>query len=418
MPDVATTAPLQRSDAAAPAPGRRPADGEAKPRLKVLAFSDFYLPGYKGGGPIRTLSNLVAQLGDEIDWSIVTRDRDLGDEAPYPTVSPGRWQACGGARVYYGDEASFTWSGVREVLRSVDYDVLYLNSFFARRFSMLPLALMRLGRVPARPVVLAPRGEFSPGALGLKRNRKALYVRLSRATGLYRGVHWHASTELEQDDIREWFGARAAVSVAPNPSMAAGDAPELRRGEKEAGALRILFLSRVSRKKNLVGALQMLRGVAGRVELRVVGPFEDAAYHAECVAAAAELPGNVAVVFQGPATHAEALALLQASDLLFLPTLGENFGHVILESLLCGCPVLLSDQTPWRGLEHEGVGWDLPLQEPGRFRDVLQRCVEMSAPEHAGWSERARAYALRYVAGKDAARRSGELFARALRAGA
>jgi glycosyltransferase involved in cell wall biosynthesis len=385
--------------------------------LRVLVFSDYYLPGYKGGGPIRTLSSLVAQLGDEIDWLIVTRDRDLGDETPYPDVVAGRWQEFQGARVYYGDPGSFSWSGVRKLLRSVEYDVLYLNSFFARHLSMLPLALMRLGLVPARPVVLAPRGEFSPGALGLKRNRKSFYITLARAAGLYRGVHWHASTELELNDIRDWFGARAAVSVAPNPSIAPGEAPRLARAEKQAGALRIVFLSRVSRKKNLIGAIQMLRGVAGAVELRVVGPVDDGAYHAECVTAAASLPGNVAVVFEGPVSHADALAIFQESDLLFLPTLGENFGHVILESLLYGCPVLLSDQTPWRGLEPEGVGWDVPLQETDRFRRILQQCVDMPAQEHAEWSSRAHAYALRYLQGRDAARKTGALFVRAARPG-
>ena len=36
-----------------------------------------------------------------------------------------------------------------------------------------------------------------------------------------------------------------------------------------------------------------------------------------------------------------------AHDLFVFPTLGENFGHVIYESLMCGTPVLVSDNTPW-----------------------------------------------------------------------
>jgi glycosyltransferase involved in cell wall biosynthesis len=35
-------------------------------------------------------------------------------------------------------------------------------------------------------------------------------------------------------------------------------------------------------------------------------------------------------------------------DLFVFPTRGENFGHVIIESLSVGTPVLLSDRTPWR----------------------------------------------------------------------
>ena len=38
--------------------------------------------------------------------------------------------------------------------------------------------------------------------------------------------------------------------------------------------------------------------------------------------------------------------MFQEYDLLFLPTKGENFGHVILESMSAGTPVLISDTTP------------------------------------------------------------------------
>ncbi len=59
-----------------------------------------------------------------------------------------------------------------------------------------------------------------------------------------------------------------------------------------------------------------------------------------------------------------------------LPTWGREFGHVIVEALAAGCPVIISDLTPWRHLEETGVGWALPLESP-RFTMVLQECVDM-----------------------------------------
>ena len=55
---------------------------------------------------------------------------------------------------------------------------------------------------------------------------------------------------------------------------------------------------------------------------------------------------------------------MAANDLFFLPTRGENFGHVIAEALSVGTPVLISDQTPWRKLAAVGLGHDLPLAVP------------------------------------------------------
>src|ERR1019366_8134603 len=81
---------------------RRPSPaggGVMKP--SVLVMADHYLPGTKGGGPIRSIANLVDALGEEIDFRIVTRDRDLGDGAPYPSVTPNTWMEVGKARVVY-----------------------------------------------------------------------------------------------------------------------------------------------------------------------------------------------------------------------------------------------------------------------------------------------------------------------------
>ncbi len=65
-------------------------------------------------------------------------------------------------------------------------------------------------------------------------------------------------------------------------------------------------------------------------------------------------------------------------DLFFLPTLGENFGHVISESLSSGTPVLISDTTPWRNLRAKGIGENLPLAEPGAFAEFIESVAAMN----------------------------------------
>lgn len=69
--------------------------------------------------------------------------------------------------------------------------------------------------------------------------------------------------------------------------------------------------------------------------------------------------------------------IIRANHIFALPTRGENFGHSIFEALAAGRPVLISDQTPWRGLAAEKAGWDLDLSSP----DVFVERIE----EAAGW---------------------------------
>jgi glycosyltransferase involved in cell wall biosynthesis len=80
--------------------------------------------------------------------------------------------------------------------------------------------------------------------------------------------------------------------------------------------------------------------------------------------------------------------------LFLFPTFSENYGHVILEALLSGCPVLISDQTFWRNLEKEGVGWDVSLDNPQLFRDVLVKCINMNFANFQNISQKAMQYGI------------------------
>jgi glycosyltransferase involved in cell wall biosynthesis len=148
--------------------------------------------------------------------------------------------------------------------------------------------------------------------------------------------------------------------------------------------------------KNLDGALRMLQSVAGSVQFSIYGPLEDAAYWNRCQRLIAQLPATVTAEYCGLAEPDQVGELLAGNDLLFLPSLGENFGHVILEAMTAGCPVLISDRTRWRGLEGAGVGWDVPLESPDRFLDILQNCVAMDGGAWRALSTGARRFGLQF----------------------
>lgn len=383
----------------------------------ILTFIDYYLPGYKGGGPIRTLVNFVEQLGEEIKLKIVTSDRDLGDETPYHGVSANVWGRVGKADVRYVSPDKFSFFFLRQLMRDATFDVIYLNSFFSYRGAIKPLLLRRLGMVRNVPVILAPRGEFSPGALALKPLKKRVFMRLSKMVGLYGGIIWQASSEVEAKDIRRCFGDELTIFVAPDiASVVAPSSLPRRETIKLRGKLDIVFLSRISRKKNLDGALRLLGNLEGDIRFNIYGPLEDPGYWAECEQIISELPQNVAVQYCGTVANENVLSVMAEHDVFLFPTHGENFGHVILEAFLAGCPVVLSDQTPWRGLADKEAGWDIPLSDVAAFHSVLQRCVIMDHEEYRIWSDGARAFGLFQTNDGSVAARNRALFEYALAA--
>ena len=380
----------------------------------VLAASDYYLPGDRGGGAVHALANMVTRLGENWVFKIITRDRDFGDAWVYPHVTAGRWCRQGKADVMYLSPLR----RLRMLLASVrktEFDVLYLNSFFSPAFSFPLLLFRKFGLIAERPLIVAPRGEFSPGALRLKRVKKLGYIFLIRALGLCRDAVWHVSTEYEEADVRRYFGGKAQVVIARDClPLAAGAEVELFPRKKIAGRLDIVFLSRICRKKNLDGALSMLSSLLGAVHVNIYGHQEDADYWRECQAIIDRLPVNIQVEYCGAVAHDEVLGVMARHHLFFLPTHGENFGFVILEGLLAGCPILISDQTPWRDLQANGVGWELPLAESARFREALQACIDMDQSSFSTLSQKARAYGLQTVRDDPSAEQSIMLFKTAL----
>mgnify|MGYP003620756414 FL=1 len=261
----------------------------------VLIFTSIYFPGFKGGGPIRTIVNMVEALGCEINFSLVTLDRDLGDINPYPNVKSDAWQQVGKAQVYYASPAH-AFTKILKIIRNLQGDALHLNSFFSFRFSILPLLIARWAK-PQLPIVVGPRGEFSEGALILKSAKKRLYITMAKLLGFYKNVIWHASTVHEAEDIRRVMGKAAVIRTAID--NAPPEANLTLTPRREGTPLRVIFISRISPMKNIFGAIEILKKVQCPVDFHVYGPAEDQAYWAECQSAAAALPRHVSFSYKG-----------------------------------------------------------------------------------------------------------------------
>jgi glycosyltransferase involved in cell wall biosynthesis len=369
----------------------------------VLILADWYLPGFRAGGPIRALAHLVEHLGDEFRFRILTRDRDLGASSRYPGITPGSWSRLGKADVLHLTPSEYPGP----LLRGIPYDLLYLNSSVSPRYALGPLWRRRLGLLPDRPVLLAPRGEMSPAALSIKPARKRLHLALSRATGLYRDVLWQASAVPDRDDILRAFpGARVEIAPdlpAPLPSLCL-------REPKTPGRLRALFVARIAPIKNLEGALEALSARPGHdIRLTIVGPVEDSPYWETCRAKA-----QVPIDMLGPLPPDEVARTMARHDLLVLPSRGENFGHVIFEAMASGCPVLVSDRTPWRGLERIGAGWDIPLEDAGRMREIITSVAALDDAGHARLRQGARTFAETWLAQSGSVEQNRRLLRNAL----
>ena len=60
-------------------------------RRSILLFTDWFEPGFKAGGPIRSCVHFVQQMKEAYNIYVFTTDRDLNETAAYPNIETDTW---------------------------------------------------------------------------------------------------------------------------------------------------------------------------------------------------------------------------------------------------------------------------------------------------------------------------------------
>jgi len=379
-------------------------------RKKILLFIDWYLPGYKAGGPIRSTSNVVERLKDEFEFKIVTCNTDLEDSTPYPDIEPDQWiSTTQGTMVYYFSSKKPSTKAVSRIIQQEKPDIVYLNSMYSIPFTLNPLRVTK-NLFPKTKIVIAPRGMLSPGALLMKPFRKRLFLIFARSVGWFDNITWHASSITEKQEIINVFGSKAAVTVANNLTKLKNIISHTRI--KTKGKMKLIYIARVSPVKNLLQCLKLLSKIDStlQIEYDIYGTIDDHDYMSSCKKLISRLPENIKVEFKGTIENDLLGEVIRNYHFLFHLTLNENFGHSIFESLSEGCPVIISDQTPWKGLEKKLAGWDLSLDDNEGIIEKLKLAAEMNQDTYDIWSNGAYTLASEVLKNNDTELQNRELF--------
>ena len=249
-------------------------------RRNILVFIDWYLPGYKAGGPIQSFANVVSHLTDGFYFSIVTRNTDFNSTEPYASVKTNTWNELGdNHRVYYISNDKLTKDLIQSFITN-EYDVVYFNSMYSFYFSIYPLHKATQRGIKT---ILAPRGMLGKGALQIKSFKKAAFLTIIKQLKAYRKTIWQASSELEQAEIKAVFGNSTSIKVVKN--LVANTAITFNKKVKEKNSLNLFFLSRISPIKNLEFALSILQKLNSNYQLKysIIGPIEDKVYWEKCL---------------------------------------------------------------------------------------------------------------------------------------
>lgn len=351
-----------------------------EPKPIVLVMNQYFLPAFRGGGPIRTIEALISEHKNKYEFHVFTSNMDLGDPDPLP-VDTSVWLHEKDYSVYYSSPKNpRRFLGDAMALCRTNADYVYLNSFFSLRFSILPSFLFRIGALSGSRLIIAPRGELGSAPLKLKAPKKAAMINVSRCFKLHRDAIWHASTPTEKSEILAVFPS-AEVVVRENETALPYRASQ--PGPRQHGSpLRFAYVGRLSEKKGIHLIFEALTYTSHECHVELVGSFEDRRYESLVREKIRRLPSNVSVTERGPLPHGEVRDVFSNSDYFVFPTSHENFGHTVTESLSASCPVIIADVTPFTEVVARGGGLIVDSTAANDWATALNLVIQRSEAEH------------------------------------
>ncbi len=255
------------------------------------------------------------------------------------------------------------WSAVSTRERDIASIVSSANALHLHViWDLVGLQLAHQAKRAATPYFVTLHGMLDDWSLAQKHTKKVLHLRLAGRRFLENAAAVHVTADGEKAQSEKWFprGNSHVIpclfdlgpyNTLPGPAPAraafASDFPE-------ADVPIILFLSRLHQKKGLellICAADILRGDGLQFRILIAGSGEDAyEEHLKTMVSSHGLSEHIR--FLGFVSGIVKVSLYEAADLFVLPTSQENWGFVLMESLLCGTPVMTTRGVDiWSELE-------------------------------------------------------------------
>lgn len=269
--------------------------------------------------------------------------------------------------------SKLTRSTLRDLLRkNDDADIYHYHGVWMPGCHFISSAARRKGK----KYVINPRGDLEIYRINYnkwKKAKKMLAWYLYGKKDTQNASCIIATSEQEAEAVRE-LGITAPIAIIPNGLDLSGFPEIIIHANKDKKVL--LFLSRVNPIKGLELLIdawkQLPKSFQDEWELHIAGNSDPADYiHTlENKVRLLNLESNVK--FVGPITGEAKMKKYMDSDLFVLPTFNENFGNVIAEAMMCGCPAITTKNAPWSCLVEDQCGWWIDLSVENLKRTLVE----------------------------------------------
>lgn len=320
------------------------------------------------GGPSQMVLGLSKALAKEgIDLTLITTNSN-GDQGQEPLDVPLKTpiQQNGYSLIYFNCSPFKRYKFSLDLLSWLSnnahkYDLAHIHALF----SPVSTASAIICRIKKLPYILRPLGTLDPADLRKKKQLKKLYGNFLEKPNLAGAAAIHFTSQKESD-VSTRFGVKTNDLVIPLGIESPSDLPEVGTTRQKLGIdsnqLLLLFMSRIEPKKGLdllIPALEKLldQGLDFHFVLAGANP-QDQDYENFIHNQIKNSSLKQCTTITGFVTGEMKLGLLQDADLFVLPSYYENFGIAVIEAMVLGTPVVISNQVYiWQEIQRAKAGW-------------------------------------------------------------
>ncbi|MEH1922818.1 glycosyltransferase [Nostoc sp.] len=350
-------------------------------QLKILHYIPVYAPAWQFGGPVLSVSQLcegLTALSHEVE--VFTSNAGLNNQPELPLNQP---VIRNGVKVTYFQQEpgmGIYCPGMEQAVtaRAREFDIIHITGVWQRTSG----AACKAAKHQGVPYIVSPRGALGPYSWQQKTAKKILYYLWQERFNMTNaaGIHYTSKQELQEC---LWLKLPGKSFIIPNGLNTEFWQPALEEAKiwRKSQNLSeddfiLLNVGRLHHKKGLDLLPQALAPLQHlNWQMVFVGGDDDGTKaKLQQQFQAANLSDKV--TFLERCEPKKLPAIYSAANLFVLPSRHENFGNVVVESLACGCPVLISDKV---GLHDEvaegGVGW-VRSRVPSEWTEAIRELIQ------------------------------------------
>ena len=304
--------------------------------MKILIITPSYKPAFVYGGPIFSVSYLSEELSRTNEVLVLSTNANGQDVLDFPNTST---QNIDGVNVKFftrqtKDHTHLSFDLLKYLWQNGNqYEVIHIQSWW----NLVALFSALICKIKGWKYVISPRGMLSPYTYYSSVLKRILHFLLGNM--LLKSSVIHATSSDEALKIED-LNSKYIIKVIPN--FVKLETPILTKSLNRTNQL--LFLSRIHPKKGLDILIKSLPFLAFDYHLNIVGDGDSIYIESlKCLAEALNIQNKIS--WHGSIYGDRKFEMYAQADIMILPSHDENFANNVLESLLMGTPVIITENV-------------------------------------------------------------------------